>query len=101
MKAPLSALLRQERELKNSSQETFIKGIMKMANFMVLENTSGKMVVSIRGSFERGKNTDMECGGKETVTRNTKASFNKIESKDTASTLGLMEMSIKVTIMPI
>ena len=74
---------------------------MKMENFMVLENTSGKMVASTRGSFERGKNTDMECGGKEIVTRSTKASFNKIESKDTASTLGPMGMSIRVTIMPI
>jgi hypothetical protein len=101
MRVLLLALSRQERVLRNSSQEIFIRDIMKMANFMVLENISGKMVVFTRGSSDRGKSTAMEYGGKEIATRNTKASFSKIESKDMAYILGPMEISTRETTMPI
>jgi hypothetical protein len=42
-----------------------------------------------------------ECGEKAIQTKNTKASFAKIERKATESILGVMEISIKATTMQI
>ena len=66
-----------------------------MANFMASDNIFGKMVVSTKGNFERGRNTAMGYGEKEIATKNMKASFYKIESKVMAYTHGKMEISTK------
>ena len=62
---------------------------------MALDNISGKMVVSTKGNFERGRNMVMGFGEKEIAMRNMKASFKKIENKAMAFTHGEMEIYIK------
>ena len=84
-----------EKEQKNLPQETSIKAIIKMENFMVLDSTTGKTAVFIRESLWRAKSMVMGCGEREILMKNMKENLCRIERKDTASTLGITEMFIR------
>lgn len=88
-------LSKMAKEPKNSLREIFIRDTIKMESFMVLESSFGKTVVFTKESFDRAKSMGMECGKKETATKNMKASLRKIENKDMEYTLGPTETSIK------